>query len=108
MIAGFAVLGAQIRRLNARIDQLVAKMDGADAAFGVRFDETNATLAAISQRLVVQLKTMEAEIAAIVKGSAAASSLAPPAPLPAQPESTPVQPAPAPIPKPTPSPKTRP
>jgi hypothetical protein len=108
MIAGFAVLGAQIRRLNTRIDQLAAKMDGTDVAFGVKFDETNATLEAISERLAVQLKTMEAEIAAIAKGSAAVSSLAPPAPVPAQPESTPVQPVPAPIPKPTPPSKARP
>ena len=108
MIAGFALLGFQVSRLSGRIDQLAVKVDGTDAAFGVKFDETNAKLDAISQRLAVQLKMMEAEITAIVKGSAAGGSIAPTAPVSAQPESTPVQPAPAPIPKPTPPPKARP
>jgi len=68
----------QVGLLNGRIDQLAAKVNGTDEAFGVKFDETNAKLDAVSERLGVQLKTMKAEIAAIVKGSAAASSLAPP------------------------------
>ena len=35
IIAGFAVLGAQIWLMNARIDQLATKVSGIDATFGV-------------------------------------------------------------------------
>jgi hypothetical protein len=102
LIAGFAVLGAQVGRLNGRIDRLATQIEGFDAAFGVKFEETNAKLDAISPRLAAQLKTMEAEIAAqisaIARGSAAASSLVPPAPAPVQPESTPASKPPPPLP----------
>jgi len=59
IIAGFAFLGAQIWLLHARIDQLASKVNGIDATFGVKFEETSAKLDgastkldAISQRLV--------------------------------------------------------
>jgi hypothetical protein len=71
IIAGFAVLGAQIWLMNARIDQLATKVNGIDATFGVKLEETNAKLDAastkldaISQRLPVEFKTIGAEIAA--------------------------------------------
>jgi len=64
LIAGFAVLGAQIGRLSSRIDRLAAQIEGFDAAFGVKFEETGAKLDAIPPRLAAQLKTMEADIAA--------------------------------------------
>ena len=106
LIAGFAVLGAQVGRLNGHIDRLAAELDGFDAAFGVKFEETNAKLDAISQRLA-HLKTMEAEIAAqisaIPRGSAAATNFAPPSPMSVQPESTPVRKPAPPLP-----PKSRP
>jgi hypothetical protein len=108
MIAGFAVLSTQIRRLDGHIEQLNVKMDGTDVVFGVKFDETDAKLDAISQRLTVQLKTMEAEIAAIAKSSAVSSSIATPPPASVQPEPTLVQPPHAPVPKPAPTPKARP
>ena len=92
MIAGLSVLGAEVWQLSGRIDQLAVKMDGADTTSGVKFDETNANLDAISQRLSVQLQKMEAEIAAIAKSGAASSSLAMPARVPVQP--APIQPAP--------------
>jgi hypothetical protein len=92
MIAGFAVIGFQVRRLDGRIDRLAAKVDGIDTTLGVRFEEMNAKLDAISQRLAVELKTMGAEIAAqtsaIAKSTAAATSAPPPVPpkpAPAQP-----------------------
>jgi hypothetical protein len=95
MIAGFAVIGFQVRRLDGRIDQLAAKVDGIDTTLGVRFEEMNAKLDAISQRLAVELKTMGAEIAAqtsaIAKSTAAATS-APPPPAPVPPKPAPAQP----------------
>ena len=99
MIAGFALLGVKIGQLDGRIERLTAKVDGTDTTLGVKFDETNAKLDAISQRLAVEFKTMGAEIAArtnaIAKSIAPASSAAPPpqpAPAPVQPKPAPVQP----------------
>ena len=109
MIAGFAFLGFQLGRLNGRIDQVAAKVDGLDVAFGVKFDATNAKIDAVSQRLAVEFKTMGAEVAAqtsaLAKSIAAASGGALTAPSPA-----PVQPAPTPVPKPAPvhPPRSRP
>ena len=109
LIAGFAFLGIQFGRLNGRIDQFAAKMDGLDVALGVKFDAANAKIDAVSQRLAVELKTMEAEMAArtnaLGKSIAGANSTAPAPPLPA-----PVQPAPTPAPKPAPAqpPRSRP
>jgi hypothetical protein len=85
MIAGFAVFGAQVWRLNSGIDQLAAKEDGNDAASGVKFDQTNANLETISQRLAAQLNTIEAGIAAIAKSNTASAGAALSAPAPAQP-----------------------
>ena len=80
IIAGFAVLGAQIWLMNAHIDQLATKVNGIDATFGVKFEETNAKLDAastkldaISQRLPAEFKTIGAEIAAQASGSPKAS-----------------------------------
>ena len=100
MIAGFALLGVKIGQLDDRIDRLILKVGGTDAALGVKFEETNAKLDAISQRLDVEFKTMGAEIAArtnaIAKSIAAASSVAPaPAPVQAKPAPAPVQAKPA-------------
>ena len=71
IIAGFAFLGAQIWLLHARIDQLASKVNGIDATFGVKFEETSAKLDgastklhAISQRLSTEFKTIGVEIAA--------------------------------------------
>ena len=57
--------------MNARIDQLATKVNGIDATFGVKFEETNAKLDAastkldvISQRLPAEFKTIGVEIAA--------------------------------------------
>src|SRR6202035_3479580 len=68
---GFAVLGAQLWLMNARIDQLATKVNGIDTTFGVKLEETNAKLDAastkldaISQRLPAEFKTIGAEIAA--------------------------------------------
>jgi hypothetical protein len=36
IIAGFAVLGAQLWLMNARIDQLATKVNGIDTTFGVK------------------------------------------------------------------------
>ena len=65
IIGGFAVLDAQIWLMNARTDQLVTKVNGIDASFGVKFEETNAKLDAanaeldaISQRLSAEFKTI--------------------------------------------------
>ena len=95
MIAGFAVIGLQVRRLDGHIDRLAAKVDGIDTTLGVRFEETNAKLDTISQRLAVELKTMGAEIAAqtsaIAKSTAAATS-APPPSAPVPPKPAPAQP----------------
>ena len=97
MIAGFALLGFKIGQLDGRIERLTTKVDGTDTTLGVKFDETNAKLDAISQRLAVEFKTMGTEIAArtnaIAKSIATASSAAPPA----QPAPAPVQPKPAPV-----------
>jgi hypothetical protein len=109
MVASFAFLGVQFWRLNGRIDQLAAKVDGLDVAVGVKFDVTNANIDAVSQRLAVEFKTMGAEIAsqtsALGKSIPAASGGAPAPPSPA-----PAQPAPTPIPKPAPvnPPRSRP
>ena len=66
IIAGFAVLSAQIWLMNARIDQLATKVNAIDATFGVKFGETNAKLDAtntkldaISQRLPAGSKRSE-------------------------------------------------
>ena len=70
IIAGLAVLGAQIWLMNVRIDRLVTKVNDIDATFGVRLDETNAKLDAvstkldaISQRLPAKFKTAPAHSA---------------------------------------------
>src|SRR6516164_3777376 len=60
IIAGFAVLGAQIWLMNARIDQLATKVSDIDVTFGMKLDETNAKLDAISQRLPAEFKTIGA------------------------------------------------
>jgi hypothetical protein len=105
MIAGFAVLGTEFWRLNDRVDQLAAKVSGNDVTLGVKFDETNATLAAISQRLSAEfrtvgaeLKTLEAQIATqtsnLAKSIATVRSVPLPPPTSLQPEPTPARPAP--------------
>jgi hypothetical protein len=102
MIASFVVLGLQVRRLDGRIDQLTAKVDGIDTTFGVKFDETNAKLDATSQRLAVELKTMEAEITAqtnaLAKSIAGSGNIAPSpsSPVPVLPTPSPAQPKPSP------------
>lgn len=101
MIAGFAVLGTQLGQLNERIAELATKMNGIDTTFGVKFNETNANLQAISQRLAAQLKTIEAETASIAKSSGSSTIVAPSAPTLPQPEPTPA-------PKTAPPPKARP
>ena len=112
IIAGFAVLCAQIWLMNARIDQLATKVNGINATFGVKLQEINATLDAastkldvISQRLPAEFKTIGAEIAAqasaITKSIASLRGLAP-SPL------TSLLPEPATGPKPVPTPKARP
>jgi predicted PurR-regulated permease PerM len=105
IIAGFAVLGAQIWLMNARIDQLATKVSGIDVTFGMKLDEINAKLDAISQRLPAEFKTIGAEIAAqtsaITKSIASLRGLAPSPP-------TSLLPEPATGPKPAPPPKARP
>jgi hypothetical protein len=112
IIAGFAVLGAQIWLMNARIDQLATKVNGIDATFGVKFEETNAKLDAastkldgISQQLPAEFKTIGAEItaqaSAITKSIASLRGLAPSPP-------TSLLPEPATGPRPAPPPKPRP
>jgi hypothetical protein len=95
MIAGFSVIGLQVRRLDGRIERLAAKVDGIDTTLGVRFEETNAKLDTSSQRLAVELKTMgaqiEAQTSAIAKSTAAATG-APPSPVPVPPKPAPTQP----------------
>ena len=111
IIAGLSVLGIQIWHMNARIGQLATKVDGIDASFGVKFEETNAKLDAantkldaISQRLSAEFKTIGAEIAAetsaVAKSIASLRGLAPSPP-------TSLLPEPAPGPKPAPA-KTKP
>jgi uncharacterized protein involved in exopolysaccharide biosynthesis len=111
IIAGFAVLGAQIWQMNARTDLLATKVNGIDASFGVKFEETNAKLDAantrldaISQRLAAEFKTIGTEIAvqtsAVAKSIASLRGLAPSLP-------TSLLPEPAPGPKP-PTAKARP
>ena len=95
MIAGFAFLGVQITRANSRIDQLAAKVDGLDTAFGVKFEGVNAKVDSISQRLAVELKTMGAEIKEQTR--AIAKSVTSPPTVPAQPTAAPTQSAPAPV-----------
>jgi hypothetical protein len=112
IIAGFAVLGAQIWLMNAHIDHLATKVNGIDATFGVKFEETNAKLDAvstkldaISQRLPAEFKTIGAEIAAqasaITKSIASLRGLAPSPPTSLLPEPA-TGPKPAPLPKPRP------
>jgi len=96
MIAGFAFLGVQIARANSRIDQLAAKVDGLDTAFGVKFEGVNAKVDSISQRLAVELKTMGAEITAQIRAIAKSVTASPPT-VPAQPVPAPAQSAPAPV-----------
>jgi hypothetical protein len=100
MIASFAVLGFQLRRLDGRIDQLTAKVDGIDTTLGVKFDETNAKLDATSQRLAVELKTMQAEITAqtnaLAKSIAASGNIAPAPSAPVPPTPSSAQPKPSP------------
>ena len=101
IIAGFAVLGAQIWLMNARIDQLATKVSGIDVTFGMKLDETNAKLDAISQRLPAEFKTIGAEIAAqtsaIAKSIASLRGLAPSPPTSLLPEpATGPKPAPPP------------
>ena len=95
MIVGFAFLGVQIARANSRIDQLAAKVDGLDTAFGVKFEGVNAKVDSISQRLAVELKTMGAEIKEQTR--AIAKSVTSPPTVPAQPTAAPTQSAPAPV-----------
>jgi hypothetical protein len=56
MIAGFAHLGVQIGRVNGRIDQLSAKLDGLDVALEVKFDAANARVDVVSEQLGGELK----------------------------------------------------
>src|SRR6266436_2413605 len=104
MIAGFVFLGVQIGHANGRIDQLAAKVDGLDTAFGVKFEAVNAKVDSTSQRLAVELKTMGAEITAqtraIAKSVATSTPPAQPVPAPAQSAPAPVQSKPAPVPPP--------
>jgi uncharacterized protein YoxC len=112
IIVGFAVLGAQVARLNRRIDELATKVNGIDTTFGMKLEETSARLEttntkldAIAQRLAAEFKTIGAEIAAqttaIAKSIASLRGLAPSPP-------TSLLPEPAPASKPTPPPKARP
>ena len=112
IIAGFAVLGAELWRLSDRVDQLAAKVSGNEITLGVKVDETNATLAAantkpdaLSQRLAAEFKTIGAEIgaqtSAVAKSIASLRSLAPPPPTSLLPEPAPGQ-KPAPPAKPRP------
>jgi hypothetical protein len=96
MIIGFAFLGVQIARANSRIDQLAAKVDGLDTAFGVKFEGVNAKVDSISQRLAVELKTMGAEITAQTRAIAKSLAGSPPT-VPAQPLPAPAQSAPVPV-----------
>jgi hypothetical protein len=96
MIAGFAFLGVQIASANSRIDQLAAKVDGLDTAFGVKFEGVNAKVDSTSQRLAVELKTMGAEITAQIRAIAKSVAASPPT-VPAQPAPAPAQSAPAPV-----------
>ena len=112
IIAGFIVLGAQIWLMNARIDQLALKVNGIDATFAVKLEETNVKLDAastkldaISQRLPTEFNTIGAQIAAqtsaITKSIASLRGLAPSPP-------TSLLPDPATGPKPAAPPKARP
>ena len=100
IIAGFAVLGAQIWLMNGHSAELATKVNGIDASFGVKFEETNAKLDAantrldaISQRLAVEFKTIGAEIAAqtsaVTKSIASLRGLAPSQPTSLLPEAAP-------------------
>ena len=111
MLAGFALLGMQFRQLNARIDQLATKVNGIEATFGVKFDETSANLAttntkldALSGRFAAEFKSLGAEIKAmeaqmatstnaIAKSIAALRAGPLPAPTSLQPSPAPVQPS---------------
>ena len=112
MVAGLVLLRAEVWRLNDRVDEFAAKVNGIDVVFAVKFEETNAKLDAmntkldaISQRLPAEFKTIGAEIAAqtsaIAKSIASLRGLAPSPP-------TSLLPEPAPAPKPAPPPKARP
>ena len=108
IIAGFAVLGAELWRLSDRVDQLAAKVSGNEITLGVKVDETNASLAAantkldaLSQRLAAEFKTIGAEIGAQTKSIASLRGLAPSSPTSLLPEPAPGQ-KPAPPAKPRP------
>jgi hypothetical protein len=53
IIAGFAVLGAQIWLMNARIDQLATKVGAIEASFGVKLDEAQPRRCRASSRMSV-------------------------------------------------------
>ena len=106
MIAGFVFLGVQIGHANGRIDQLAAKVDGLDTAFGVKFEAVNAKVDSTSQRLAVELKTMGAEITAQTRAIAKSLAASPP-PAPAQSPPAPAQSAPPAQAKPAPVPPPR-
>ena len=112
IIAGFAVLSAQIWLMNARIDQLATKVNAIDAAHAVKFEEIKAKvdaastkLDAISQRLPAEFNAIRAEItaqtSAIAKSIASLRGLAPSPPTSLLPEPA-TGPKPAPLPKPRP------
>jgi outer membrane murein-binding lipoprotein Lpp len=112
IVAGFAVLGAQIWLMNARIDQLATKVNAIDAAHAVKLEEIKAKvdaastkLDAISQRLPAEFNAIRTEItaqtSAIAKSIASVRGLAPSPP-------TSLLPEPATGPKPAPPPKARP
>jgi hypothetical protein len=100
VIAGFTVLGAQMWLMNARTAQFATKVNGIDASFGVKFEETNAKLDAantkldaISQRLSAEFKNIGAEIttetSAVAKSIASLRGLAPSPPTSLLPDSAP-------------------
>jgi hypothetical protein len=100
IVAVFGFLGAQIWLTDARIGQLTTKVNGIDASFGVKFEETgakldaaNTRLDAISQRLPAEFKTIRDEIAAqstaVAKSIASLRGLAPSPPTSLLPEPAP-------------------
>jgi hypothetical protein len=100
IVAGFAFLGAQIWLMDARIGQLTTKVNGIDASFEVKFEETgakldaaNTKLDAMSQRLPAEFKTIRDEIAAqtsaVAKSIASLRGLAPSPPTSLLPEAAP-------------------
>jgi hypothetical protein len=101
IIAGFAVLGAQIWLMNGHIDHLATKVNGIDVTFGVKFEETNAKLDAVSTKLDAISQRLPAQASAITKSIASLRGLAPSPP-------TSLLPEPATGPKPAPPAKARP